>query len=467
MNRERETWGSRIGFVLAAAGSAVGLGNIWRFPYITGQNGGGAFLLIYIFFTFVVGVSIMTAEFILGRNSKLSSVGAFKTKNRSWTFVGALSVLAPFLIMGYYPVIGGWSLAYTVKSVTGLLSSADIDASFVNLITGTWEPLIWMLIYLSFNVFVILRGVTKGIELASLILMPTLFILLLIIIVKGLTLPGASEGLKFLLKPDFSQVKPSTFLVALGQAFFSLSLAMGVMTTYASYLGKEESLPQNAFIISTLDFTVALMAGLALFPALFAFGMEPGQGPGLVFMVVPKIFAAMGGVGPIFSFMFFAALMVAALTSSMSLLEVVVSFLMDEKGMERKKATYLSAGAMSIICIFASLSQGPMANYTLFGVGTLDFLDLVTDKIFLAIGGAFISIFVGWKLDKDMLYKEFTNNGKSSVGLFPVWYNLIKYVIPVMVTIVAISGVLSIEQTGVMVTGLVVIALLALFSKKI
>ena len=270
MNRERENWGSRIGFVLAAAGSAVGLGNIWRFPYITGQNGGGAFLLIYIFFTFVVGVSIMTAEFILGRNSKLSSVGAFKTRDRSWTFVGALSVLAPFLIMGYYPVIGGWSLAYTVKSVTGLLASSDIEGTFVNLITGTWEPIIWMLIYLSFNVFVILRGVTKGIEKASVILMPTLFVLLLIIIVKGLTLPGATEGLKFLLKPDFSQVKPSTFLVALGQAFFSLSLAMGVMTTYASYLGKEESLPQNALIISGLDFTVALMAGLALFPALFA-----------------------------------------------------------------------------------------------------------------------------------------------------------------------------------------------------
>ncbi|NLY36790.1 MAG: sodium-dependent transporter [Tissierellia bacterium] len=467
MNRERETWGSRIGFVLAAAGSAVGLGNIWRFPYITGENGGGAFLLIYIFFTFVVGVSIMTAEFILGRNSKLSSVGAFKSKNRSWTFVGALSVLAPFLIMGYYPVIGGWSLAYTVKSLTGLLASPDIEGTFVNLITGTWEPLIWMLIYLSFNVFIILRGVTKGIEKASVILMPTLFVLLLIIIVKGLTLPGASEGLKFLLKPDFSQVRPSSFLVALGQAFFSLSLAMGVMTTYASYLGKEESLPQNALIISTMDFTVALMAGLALFPALFAFGMEPSQGPGLVFMVVPKIFAAMGGVGPIFSFIFFAALMVAALTSSMSLLEVVVSYLMDERGMERRKATLLSAGAMSVVCIFASLSQGPMANFTIFGVGTLDFLDLVTDKIFLAVGGLFISIFVGWKLDKEMLFNEFTNHGKSAVGIFPLWYNLIKYVIPVMVTAVAVSGILSIKQTGVMLTGVAIIALLAIFSKKL
>lgn len=467
MKKERESWGSRVGFVLAAAGSAIGLGNIWRFPYITGQNGGGAFLLIYIFFTFVVGVSLMTSEFILGRNSKLSSVGAFKSKNRNWTFVGALSVLSPFLIMGYYPVIGGWSLAYMVKSLTGLLKSPDMTDTFVGLITGTWEPLIWMLIYLSFNVFVILRGVTKGIEKASLVLMPTLFVLMLVIIVKSNSLPGSAEGLKFLLKPDFSQVKPSSFLVALGQAFFSLSLAMGVMTTYASYLGKEESLPQNALIISTMDFSVALMAGLALFPALFAFGLEPTQGPGLVFMVVPRVFAAMGAVGPIFSFMFFAALMVAALTSSMSLLEVVVSFLMDERGMERKKATLLASSVMFIMCIMASLSQGPLANLTLFGVGTLDFLDLVTDKIFLAIGGALICVFVGWKLDKNMLYDEFTNHGKTAVGFFPIWYNLVKYVLPLVIAVVAVAGVLSIKQTGVMVTGLAIIVLLAVFSKKI
>ena len=467
MNRERETWGTRIGFILAAAGSAVGLGNIWRFPYITGENGGGAFLLIYIFFTFVVGVSIMIAEFILGRSSRLSSVGAFKTRNPNWTFVGALSVVSPFLIMGYYPVIGGWSLAYMVKSLTGLLNSPDMVDSFVGLISGTWEPLIWMLLYLALNVAVIMRGVTKGIEKASLVLMPTLLVLLVIIIIKGLSLPGAGAGLEFLLKPDFSQVKPSSFLAALGQAFFSLSLAMGVMTAYSSYLGKEESLPGSALIISTMDFSVALMAGLALFPALFAFGLEPTQGPGLVFMVVPRIFQAMGGVGPIFSFMFFAALMVAALTSSMSLLGVVVAYLMDERGMERKKATWLSASAMFVICILASLSQGPMADFTIFGLGTLDFLDTITDKIFLAVGGAFISFFVGWKLDRDMLYKEFTNNGKTATGFFNAWYSLVKYVLPILIAVVAISGILSIEQTGVMISGLVIIALLAVFSKKI
>ncbi len=467
MNRERETWGSRIGFILAAAGSAVGLGNIWRFPYITGENGGGAFLIIYIFFTFVVGVSVMTAEFILGRNSKLSAVGAFKSRDRKYTFIGVLSVLTPFLIMGYYPVIGGWSLAYMVKSLTGLLKSPDMVDAFVGLISGTWEPLIWMLIYLAFNVAVIIRGVTKGIEKASLVLMPTLFVLLIIIIIRSVTLPGASAGLEFLLKPDFSQVKASSFLVALGQAFFSLSLAMGVMTAYSSYLDKEDSLPKNAVIISSMDFSVALMAGLAIFPALFAFDLEPTQGPGLVFMVVPRIFQAMGAVGPIFSFVFFAALMVAALTSSMSLLEVVVSYLMDERGMERKKATWLSASTMFAICILASLSQGPMADYTLFGLGTLDFLDTITDKIFLAVGGGLISFFVGWKLDKDLLYDEFTNHGKSATGFFSVWYGLVRYVLPLVIGLVAISGILSIEQTGVMISGLAVIVLLAVFSKKL
>lgn len=467
MNRERETWGSRVGFLLAASGSAVGLGNIWRFPYITGENGGGAFLLIYIFFTFVVGVSIMTGEFILGRNAKLASVGAFKAQDKNWTFVGALGVLSAFLIMGYYPVIGGWSLAYMVKSITGLLGSADIDGAFVGLISGTWEPLIWMLIYLSFNVFVILRGINKGIEAASKILMPTLFVLLLIIIVKGLTLPGAAVGLSFLLKPDFSKVTGATFLAALGQAFFSLSLAMGVMTTYASYLGEGESIPKNAAMVSVMDFSVALMAGLAMFPALFAFGMEPTQGPGLVFMVVPKLFQAMGGVGPIFSFIFFAALMVAALTSSMSLLEVVVSFLIDQKKMTRKKATGIAAGSMFVICVFASLSQGPLSHITLFGANTFDFLDLVTDKIFLAVGGFFISVFIGWKVDKDLLFNEFTNHGTNSVGMFSIWYNLIKYVLPVVIAVVAVTGIASIAQTGVMVTGLVIIALLAAFSKKI
>lgn len=467
MKKEREAWGSRIGFILAAAGSAIGLGNIWRFPYITGENGGGAFLLIYLFFTFAVGVSVMISEFILGRSSKLSSVGAFRSKDKSWTFVGVLSVLTPFLIMGYYPVIGGWSLAYMVKSVTGLLKSPDMVDSFVGLITGTWEPLVWMLIYLAINAVIIARGVNKGIEMASVVLMPTLFILLIIIIVKGISLPGSGAGLTFLLKPDFSQVRPSSFLVALGQAFFSLSLAMGVMTTYASYLGEEESLPKNALLISTMDFSVALMAGLALFPALFAFGLEPTQGPGLVFMVVPRIFQEMGAVGPIFSFIFFAALMVAALTSSMSLLEVVVSYLMDERGMERKKATWLSATAMFVVCIMASLSQGPLADVTLFGLGTLDFLDTITDKIFLAVGGALISVFVGWKVDKDLLYNQFTNNGKTVTGFFNIWYNLVRFVIPVLVAAVAISGIISIEQTGVMITGLVVIAVLAVFSKKL
>lgn len=467
MDRQRETWGSKMGFILAAAGSAVGLGNIWRFPYITGDNGGGAFLLIYIFMVFVVGVSVMTAEFILGRNARLSTVGAFKTKNKNFTFVGALGVLSAFLIMGYYPVIGGWSLAYMVKSVTGLLSVPDAIPDYFGAFIGApIEPLIWMVVYLGLNVFVIIRGINRGIESASKILMPTLVVLLVIIIVKSLSLPGSSKGLEFLLKPDFSQVTGSSFLVALGQAFFSLSLAMGAMSTYASYLGREDSLPGNALLVSSLDFAIALMAGLALFPALFAFGMEPSQGLGLVFVIVPRVFAAMGGVGPIFSFLFFLALMVAALTSSMSLLEVVVSYLIDEKKMDRKKATLGTAAVMFGMCILSSLSLGALSGYPILGVGFLDLLDLVTDKIFLAVGGMLIAFFVGWKLDRQLLYDEFTSHGKTATGLFSLWYGAIK-VIPILIAIVAVAGIISIKQTGVMVLGLVTILLMAVFSKKI
>lgn len=467
MEQKRETWGSKMGFILAAAGSAVGLGNIWRFPYITGENGGGAFLLIYIFMVFIVGVSVMTAEFILGRNAKLSTVGAFKTKNKNFTFVGALGVLSAFLIMGYYPVIGGWSLAYMVKSLTGLLSAPDaIQDYFGAFISAPVEPIIWMVVYLALNVFVIIRGINKGIEKASKILMPTLVLLLVIIIVKSLSLPGSSKGLEFLLKPDFSQVTGTSFLVALGQAFFSLSLAMGAMSTYASYLGREDSLPGNAMIVSSLDFMVALMAGLALFPALFAFGMEPDQGLGLVFVIVPRVFAAMGSVGPIFSFLFFLALMVAALTSSMSLLEVVVSYLIDEKKVSRRNATLGTSALMFIMCIVSSLSLGALSGQTIFGVGFLDLLDLITDKIFLAVGGMFIAFFVGWKLDKKLLYDEFTNHGTTATGLFPLWHGAIK-IIPAVIAVVAVMGIISIKQTGVMVLGLSIIALLAIFSRKI
>ncbi|MDD2482493.1 MAG: sodium-dependent transporter, partial [Lutispora sp.] len=399
---KRENWGSRFGFIMAAAGSAVGLGNIWRFPYLTGQNGGGAFIVIYLGCILFIGLSIMLAEFAVGRRSGLAAVGAYKSFSDRWTFAGVMGVLSAFFIMGFYPVVGGWSMAYIVKSFTGLLSVPEaIGDVFGGFIGNPVQPLIWMAIYLVINVLIVARGVSGGIEAAGKILMPSLFVLLILVAIKGLTIPGSSAGLAFLFKPDWSLVTGQTFLAALGQAFFSLSLGMGCMITYGSYLNKQEKLPSNALIVVSMDTTVALLAGVAMFPALFAFGMEPAAGPGLVFVVIPQIFAQMGGIAPLFSAVFFVALFIAALTSSVSLLEVVVAYLMDQKKMQRKPAVYGTAVVMAVLCVLASLSLGVMSGVTVFGVGAFDFFDILTDKIFLAIGGMLLAIFTGWFMKKE------------------------------------------------------------------
>ncbi len=466
--KKRDNWGSRLGFIMAAAGSAVGLGNIWRFPYTAGQNGGSAFILIYLGFVFVIGLSVMVAEFAVGRRTSLAAVGAFKKYNSNWTFVGVIGVVSAFFIMGFYPVVGGWALAYVFKTFTGLLSNtATIGDSFGAFITDPIQPLIWFFVFLAANVVIVIKGISGGIEKAGKVLMPTLFILFILLAIRSVTLEGASAGLEFLFKPDFSEVTGETFLAALGQAFFSLSLGMGCMITYGSYLKKDEKLPQNALIVTALDTAVAILAGIAIFPALFAFGMEPAAGPGLVFVVVPTIFAQMGGLGIVFSAVFFVALVVAALTSSVSLLEVVVSYLIDQRNMERKPAVLITAAIMTVTGIFASLSLGVMSGFTMFGVGVFDFFDILTDKIFLAIGGMLLAVFVGWVVKKEDLRDELTNGGTLKFGLFEVWYNIVKYVIPLAVAVIAVFGIISIEQTGLMLFGLGVIVVLAIFSKKL
>ncbi len=465
---QRESWGTRFGFLMAAAGSAVGLGNIWRFPYLTGENGGSAFIIIYLFSIVIVGLSIMIAEFAVGRRTGLAAVGAYKSLNRNWTFAGALGVISGFFIMGFYPVVGGWSLAYMFKSITGLLAAPEaIGDAFDVFIGAPIEPLVWTIVYMVLNIAIVAKGISGGIEKASKVLMPTLFILLIIVIFKGISLPGSSAGLAYLFKPDWSQVTAGTFLAALGQSFFTLSLGMGCMLTYGSYLKKDENIPSNALTVVSLDTLVAVMAGLAIFPALFAFGIEPTEGPGLVFVVVPAIFAQMGTIGPLISVIFFAALSVAALTSSISLLEVVVAYLIDEKKLNRRLATNISAVVMTIMSALSSLSMGIMANVKIFGVGFFDFFDTLTDKIFLAIGGMLLAIFVGWFMKKEDLRDELTNSGTLSFGLFEIWYNLLKYVIPVVIFIVAAMGIAAIKQRSLMFFGLAVIAVLAMFSRNL
>lgn len=466
---KRENWGSRFGFIMAAAGSAVGLGNIWRFPYLTGTNGGGAFILIYLLMVLFVGLTIMLAEFTVGRRSGLAAVGAYRTFSRHFTFAGVMGVITAFFIMGFYPVVGGWAIAYIFKSVTGLLSNpAGIGDAFGAFITNPVQPLLWMGLYLLINIVIVARGVSSGIEMAGKILMPILFVLLILITLRGLMLGGSGEGLRFLFVPDFSAVTGSTWLAGLGQAFFSLSLGMGCMITYGSYLKKEEKLPQNAVIVTALDTSVAMLAGLAIFPALFHYGLEPAQGPGLVFVVVPTIFANMGVIGPILSIIFFVALFVAALTSSVSLLEVVVAFLMDERKMPRKTAVWITGIVMAVLCTLSSLSLGVMSDFTIpgLGVGFFDFFDFTTDKIYMAIGGLLLAVFVGWVMKKEDLLDETTNGGTNEFKLFNVWYFLVKFVVPVAIFVVAWVGITSIAQKGLMIFGLASIAILAIFSRK-
>ncbi|HNU79241.1 MAG TPA: sodium-dependent transporter [Bacillota bacterium] len=468
MTEKRENWGSRFGFLMAAAGSAVGLGNIWRFPYLTGMNGGAAFIFIYLGCVALIGLSIMTAEFAVGRRSGLAAVGAYKKVSDKWTFAGALGVLSGFFIMGFYPVVGGWAMAYIAKSFTGLLAAPEaIGDAFGAFISAPVEPLVWMVIYLVINVLIVAKGIQSGIEAAGKVMMPMLYVLLAAIIFRTASLPGASEGFKFLFTPDFSKVTGQTFLAALGQAFFSLSLGMGCMITYGSYLNKEEKLPQNALIVTTMDTSVALLAAIAIFPALASFGVEPTAGPGLVFVVVPQIFAQMGGIGPIFSALFFLLLFIAALTSSVSLLEVVVAYLIDQHRMERKKAVYLTSAIMAVMCVLSSLSMGVMSGVQIFGVGFFDFFDILTDKIFLAIGGGLLAICVGFFMKKEDLKDELTNGGTLEFGLFELWYNVTKYVIPVVIAWIAFAGITAIAQKGLMIFGVLVIVVLAIFSKKL
>lgn len=467
LNGSREKWSSKLGLIFAAAGSAVGLGNIWRFPYMTGVHGGSAFIIIYLACVVLIGLSIMIAEWTLGRRANLESASAYKKFNKNWTFAGLLGVLSAFLILGFYPVVGGWSLAYIFKSFTGLLSSPAIGDEFGLFVGSSTGPIIWMAVYLVLNIVIVARGVNKGLEQASKIMMPALFILLILVGIRSVTLPGAQAGLEYLFKPDWSRVSGETLLAALGQAFFSLSLGMGIMITYGSYIPKSEKIPNNTATVVLLDTCVALLAGIAIFPGLFAFGMEPAEGAGLVFAVVPAIFAEMGKLGPLFSVIFFSALTLAALTSSMSLLEVVVAYLMDGKGMDRKKAVAGTGVVLVIMNILASLSMGLLSDFTIFGVVIFDFFDFITDKIFLAIGGLLVALFVGWVMDKKDIKDELTNGGTVRFALFEGWYFLIKFIIPVLIAIVAVAGITSIKQTSLAIFGLAVVGILAMFSRKL
>ncbi|AKL95851.1 Na+-dependent transporter SNF family [Clostridium aceticum] len=438
----RDQWSSKLGFVLAAAGSAVGLGNLWRFPYTAGQNGGGAFVLVYFGILLLVGFTLMLAELLIGRHTQLNAVGAYRKIRKNWGWVGGIGVLASFLILSFYSVIGGWVINYLFKAATGAFTVPGTDMAdlFVSFITNPGQPIIYHGIFAFLTLAIVMGGISGGIEKYSKILMPGLFVMMIVIMLRSVTLPGASEGIRFFLMPDFSKITGEVMLAALGQVFFSLSLGMGVIITYGSYLSKDENIPQSAMIIPLVDTGVALLAGLAILPAVFALGFSPDQGPALLFIILPAVFANMP-LGTFFGVIFFLLVLFAALTSSISLLEASVSYIVDEFNWNRKKTALLLGLAVFLLGIPSSLAQGVWSHIEPFReLDILDSIDFVASNIMLPLSGFLLCIFIGWIWGIDEALKEATNKGKISFKLAGFWSFLIKWVAPIAILVVFFQG---------------------------
>lgn len=447
-HNDRVSFGSRLGAILAAAGSAVGLGNIWRFPYETGNHGGAAFILIYLGCIFVLGLPIMIAEFTIGRRSKASTGEAFKAlaPKGSWRWVGYLGVLTGFLILGYYSVVAGWTLEYIFAASTGQFSgksSGDFVTMFQRFSQDPLRPLLWLVVFMSLTHLVIIKGVQKGIERSSKVLMPLLFILVILLAVCSVMLPGAEKGIEFLFKPDFSKVTPDVFLGAMGQAFFSMSLGMGCLSTYASYFGKDTRLGHTAMSVGLIDTFVAVLAGLIIFPAAFSVGIEPDAGPSLIFITLPNVFQqAFSGVpvlAYICSVLFYVLLALAALTSTISLHEVSTAFLHEKFHFTRSKAACIITLGSLLIGVVSSLALGDWSKYTIAGMNMFDALDFLTAKIMLPLGGMFAAVFVGWIIDKNIVKEEITNYGTLNMPLYPVFLFVLKFVAPVGIALIFIN----------------------------
>lgn len=442
--KERGNWSSQFGFIAAAAGSAVGLGNIWRFPYLTGQYGGAAFVLVYLAIIILIGIPLMNSELLLGRKAQKNAVGTFKTlaPGSPWFIVGVMGVLAGFIILSYYSVIAGWAVAFIFKSGAYMAAGADYANIFVSSITNPVAPLIWHAVFMLMCIGIVVAGIEKGIEKYSKILMPALLVTLLILVVRSLTLPGAGAGLSFYLKPEFSKLSAEGILAALGQAFFSLSLGMGCMITYGSYLKKDQDIPSNSYWIAGLDTGIALLAGLAIFPAVFAFGLEPGAGPGLTFITLPAVFASMGAIGHFFGILFFFLLTIAALTSAISLLEVVCSYFIDEVKWNRKKAVWVMGIIIFLLGVPSSLGQGVWSGVKIIGGrDILDSLDFIASNVLLPLGGFLLCIFIGWFWGTNKAVEEGNVGAKGALTLGSGYRFLIKYVAPIAIFIVFLKSI--------------------------
>jgi neurotransmitter:Na+ symporter, NSS family len=440
----RDSFGSKIGVIAAAAGSAIGLGNIWRFPYVAGENGGGAFLLIYIGFIIMIGVPVMLSEFVIGRRAQRNPVGAFRLlapKSR-WPLIGFMGITAAFTILAFYTTVAGWTLEYLYLAVSNGFqgqNKANLQNNFGEFVASGTRPLVWQVVFMLLTAWIVFKGIKNGIEKYTKILMPLLLVIIVGLCVRALTLPGASEGLIFLFKPDFSKINGNVVLQALGQSFFSLSIGMGTLITYGSYISKKDNLGLTAVSVSVADSLIAILAGIAIFPAVFAFNITPEAGPSLVFITLPLIFEQMPG-GYFFEIIFFVLLAIAALTSTISVLEVAVAYLAEELDMSRKKSTIIASTGITILGIFCTLSMGPLPELGFGGMNLFDILEKLSANIFLPLGGLFIVLFVGWKMGKNNVFAEISNDGLLKVRLKWVYLFIIRFIAPIAIALVFLNG---------------------------
>ncbi|PUB15803.1 sodium-dependent transporter [Paenisporosarcina sp. OV554] len=440
---KRDHFASKIGFVLAAAGSAIGLGAIWKFPYMAGTNGGSVFVLLFIISTLLIGLPILLAEFVLGRKGQADAVTSFKRlkPGKNWFFIGWSGFFFSLIILSFYSVVGGWILSYLGRALMFSLDNngnSDYGKLFESIISNPWEVLIGQAVFMILTVIIVRGGIEGGIERASRIMMPALLIFFVVLVIRSLTLDGAMEGVKFMFVPDWSYFNAQTMLLALGQAFFSLSVGVAGMMTYASYLPKDQKLGSSAFSVSMLNIGISLMAGLVIFPAVFALGYSPDEGPGLVFIILPAVFEQIP-FGAFFMLMFFILLLFATLTSSIAMLETVVSIGIKNAYDKRKRAAWIYGLVIFLVGIPSALSFGVFSDIKILGKTFFDFADFLTSSIGLPLGALLISIFAGYVVKKSELIEELN----ISPVTFKSWYFIVRYLAPVAIILVFINAVIS------------------------
>ena len=443
----RGNFGSRLGVILASAGSAVGLGNIWRFPTEVGRNGGAAFILVYLCCVFLLALPVMISEFIVGRSSRSNTVGAYRTlaPGKPWVVAGFMGVLGGILVLSFYSVVAGWTLHYTIQSFgLKLMGNQDFGEVFNTFVTNPWKPLVYQFVFLLLTHFVVARGVESGIERFSKVMMPVLLVIILLLSCFSLTLPGARDGLTFLLKPDFSKVTTKVVLSAMGQAFFSLSVGIGCLATYASYFKRETRLVNSALSVCAIDSMVAIMSGFIIFPAAFSVaGVQVDSGPGLVYITLPHVFNMVFEnipfIGYLFSGLFYILLLLAALTSTISMHEIATAFFRENYKLSRR----VSATVVTLICLLLGtaccLSFGPWSEVKIWGMGFFDLFDFLTAKFMMPLGGILITMFVEWYLDRKLVVDELTNGGTLKVRGLSFLLFLVRWVAPIGVGVVFLN----------------------------